>query len=55
MQKFDEHNLFSLKIKQLLFGQIRSTSVLFSPVRSTSVRFGPIQSNLVYSVNFGPL
>ena len=47
-KKFLEDNLFSLKIKQFLFGPIRSILVQFGPL-------GPTQSNLVYSVNFDPL
>ena len=56
------YNLYSFKIKELLFGPIRSTSVHFgllqstvvpfSPLRFTSVHCGPIQSNLVHWGNF---
>ena len=56
------YNLYSFKIKELLFGPIRSTSVHFGllqstvvplgPLRFTSVHCGPIQSNLVHWGNF---
>ena len=56
------YNLYSFKIKELLFGPIRSTSVHFGLLQSTvvpfgplwftSVHYGPIQSNLVHWGNF---
>ena len=46
-KKFLEDNLFSLKIKQFLFGPIRSISVQFSPL-------GPIWSTQSISIPFSP-
>ena len=56
------YNLFSLKIKQLIFGPIRSNLIpfgvhllLFSQHRSYSVHYDPIRSYLSYSVHISPL
>ena len=38
--KILENNLFSLKIKQFLFGPIRYTLLSFGPIRPTLVQFG---------------
>ena len=38
------YNLYSLKIKELLFSPIRSTSVYFGLLQSTLVPFSPIWS-----------
>ena len=46
------YNLYSFKIKELLFGPIRFTSVHFGLLPSTVVPFGPLRFTSVHCGNF---